>query len=197
MLPAENEPTLGLLAGRTSVYCAQKAPAGQELADSTVTIGVEFCEAVFSRGMVIFRLPPETGTDWKELKVASILAPVMVGEVPMTAVTKPWIVPGPVAVPVSATSGMLPKAVPPGTFRAKVALYATPPLMASTTTSNTAPTGNGQKLKLPFASVRACMEMRSIPTLSNFSSATWAPAIGSSVLLSTTLPLRPVVLVLI
>ena len=101
------------------------------------------------------------------LTVVSMLAPV----VPLMAVTVPWIVPGPVGAPavagVSATSGTAPRLLPPVTLKTTVALEAVPEdVIASDTTSNTAPAGRGQNPKCPAESVIACMAMRSVPELS-------------------------------
>ena len=126
-----------------------------------------------------------------------MVAPV----VPLIAVIVPWIVPGPVEAPavagVSATRGTAPRFVPPGTFNTTVALYAVPEAVrASDTTSNTAPTASGQKLKCPARSVSSCITMRSVPDLSANCSVTIAPAMGCDVTLSTICPLIPVMFVL-
>jgi len=69
-----------------------------------------------------------------------------------------------------------PRFVPPGTFNTTVALYAVPEAVrASDTTSNTAPTASGQKLKCPAGSVSCCITMRSVPDLSANCSVTIAP----------------------
>ena len=87
ILPAENVPTSGLLAGTTSVYCAQKAPlgvpaAGQGVADSMAAFGLEPDRS----GMVTGRVaPPKSEIVCSALVVTSMLAPA----VPFSAVTMP------------------------------------------------------------------------------------------------------------
>ncbi len=85
-MPAENVPTLGLLAGTIKLYAAQKAPVGLPMAghgvlELTVMVELEFAK----RGTVKVRLAPETVTVCSALRVASMLAPV----VPLIAVTMP------------------------------------------------------------------------------------------------------------
>jgi len=127
-LPAANTPTLGLLAGTTSVYWAQFAPAGlptgqvvlsvMEIKPVDVTAGVVVVACVFCSGMVNCRVAlAETLMVCRAPTVTSAVAPA----VAVLAVTKPCRSAGPVA-PVSAISGMTLKFVPFGTFTIAVAL---------------------------------------------------------------------------
>jgi hypothetical protein len=87
IFPPENVPISGLLAGTTSVNCAQKAPigapvAGQAVADSTATLDAE----PLSRGIVTGRVPPpESEIVCSALVVTSMFAPAA----PFSAVTIP------------------------------------------------------------------------------------------------------------
>jgi len=87
ILPEANVPTSGLLAGTSSVYCAQNAPlgapmAGQGVADSTATFGVEPVRSGIVTGRAA---PPEREIVCNALVVTSMFAPV----VPLSAVTMP------------------------------------------------------------------------------------------------------------
>ena len=126
--PAAKTPTLGLLAGTTSVYCAQFAPAGlpsgqlvlsvMEIKPVEVTAGVVAVAWVFCRGIVNCRVAlEEMLTVCSAATVTSAVAPA----VAVFAVTKPCKIAGP-AAPVSATSGMVARFVPFGTFTTAVAL---------------------------------------------------------------------------
>src|SRR5215467_9392160 len=106
MLPPEKTPTLGLLAGTISAYCAQfvfgGAVAGQLVFDSTETFGIEAPSA----GTVTRRGAPPLGvTLCNADTAASIVAP----ELPVVAVTNPCSVAGACGSPVSAKSLMLPR----------------------------------------------------------------------------------------
>src|SRR5258708_40331953 len=177
-------PTRGLLAGSTKVYSAQLefegAPEGHATLDETERLALE----VPSAGMVTSRvklLPMEM------VCRAETEASMVAAADPDFAVTNPWNIVGPVLVPASGANGNFPRFVPPDTPTATVALKATPaPLIAAATTSNVAPDGSGQKLKLPLGSATVCSKMTSVPVLSCCSSATrtapFTPAgIGCSV----------------
>src|SRR2546428_337551 len=174
----------------------QKAPLGAPGGHDVLEVHITSAAFDFGNsGTVNVWLVLDTVTLCNALTSASMVAPV----VPLIAVTVPWIVPGPVEAPavaaVSATRGTAPRFVPPGTFSTTVALYAVPEAVrASDTTSNTAPTGSGQKPKCPVGSVSSCITMRSVPDLSANCSVTIAPAMGCDVTLSTICPLIPVLL---
>src|SRR5690348_5341099 len=112
---AENIPTLGLLAGTTSVYCAQSEfaglPAGQAVLEVTASGFVEACAGLvvvagaLSSGMLNCRVvPPGTEMDCR----AAIAASICAGAVPVVAVTKPCNNAGPLA-PASPTRGIGPR----------------------------------------------------------------------------------------
>ena len=87
IVPAENVPTSGLLAGTTNVYCAQNAPtgapvAGQAVADSTATFDTEPDNSGIVTGRVA---PPESEIVCSALVVTSMFAPA----VPFSAETTP------------------------------------------------------------------------------------------------------------
>src|SRR5260370_656888 len=196
--PATNIPTLGLLAGTTSVYCAQFAPVGlpigqfllsvMEIRPVDVTAEVIAVACVFWSGMVNCRVTLEdTLMVCRAARVTSAVAPA----VAVLAVTKPCKIAGP-AAPVSATSGMMFRFVPFGTFTTAVALYGRFAAPSATTTMSNVPVGSGQKRKFPFESAAACMTMRSMPMLSVRSSAPMTlPDIGFLVTGSTTSPPVP------
>jgi len=124
----ENNPTLGLLAGTTSVYCAQfefaGLPAGQAVLEATASGFVEACAGVvavagaLSNGMLNSRV---IAPGKEILCSAAIAASICAGAVPDVAVTKPCKSAGPL-VPVSATRGIGPRLWPLGTPTTAVAL---------------------------------------------------------------------------
>lgn len=183
----ENTPTLGLLAGTTSVYCAQfefaGAPVGQVVFDESEIKPVEevadvVCVAAMdSSGIVICRMtagePNETCCN------ADMLTSAEAAEVPVVAVTKPCNVAGAVAF-TSGCNGMAPRFVPLGTFRTVVALYGRLLGPTATATMSNVPVGSGQNRKLPFESAVVSIMMRSTPVLSGCSMATRTlPLIGA------------------
>ena len=124
----EKIPTLGLLAGTTSVYWAQfafaGAPVGQLVLAETETRPVESTSGevvvagLVCSGIVIWRVVvAPVGTVCNADRLTSIVPPAA----PFVAVTNPWKTAGAVA-PTSAIKGMAPRFVPFGTFRTVVAL---------------------------------------------------------------------------
>src|SRR4029077_8684391 len=142
------------------VYSAQLefegAPEGHALFDETERLAIEAPSA----GMVTSRvtlLPRDI------VCRAETEASMAAAADPDFAVTNPWNVVGPV-VPASAVKGIFPRFAPPGTPTATVVVEATPePLIAPATTSNVAPDGSGQKLKLPLESATVSSKMTSAP----------------------------------
>src|SRR5258708_6791438 len=121
-------PTLGLLAGTTSVYCAQfefaGAPVGQlvlaetEMRPVESTSGVVVVAGIVCKGIVICSVVvAPVGTVCSAERLTSIVP----AAVPFVAVTNPWKTAGAVA-PVSAINGIASRFVPFGTFRTVVAL---------------------------------------------------------------------------
>src|SRR5260370_30460489 len=106
-----NNPTLGLLAGTTSVYCAQfefaGAPVGQlvlaetEMRPVESTSGVVVVAGMVCKGIVIcIVVVAPVGTVWSAERLTSIVP----AAAPFVAVTKPWKTAGAVA-PASALNG--------------------------------------------------------------------------------------------
>src|SRR6266851_2370766 len=156
--PEANTPTLGLLAGTTSVYCAQFAPVGlpvgqfllsvMEIRSVEITAGVVVVACVSCSGIVNCRVTlADTLIVCRAARLTSAIAPA----VAVFAVTKPCKIAGP-AAPVSATSGMAFRFVPFGTFTTAVALYGRFAVPSATTTMSNVPVGSGQKRKFPFES---------------------------------------------
>ena len=128
MIPEDKKtPTLGLLAGTTSVYCAQfafaGAPVGQLVLAETETRPVESTSGVVvvagmvCKGIVIWIVVAPDATVCSAERLTSIVP----AAAPFVAVTKPWKTAGAVA-PASAINGIAPRFVPFGTFRTVVAL---------------------------------------------------------------------------
>src|SRR5579871_6056660 len=123
IFPAENMPTLGLLAGSIRVKLAQFALAGgdggQSVAESSERFAPESAVGVASGGMVTGSVPPPlSGTFW----IADTSTSTDAGAEPVVTVTQPWNAVGPGEVPVSAIRGIAPRFVPPGTPTVTVAL---------------------------------------------------------------------------
>jgi hypothetical protein len=161
--PATKTPTLGLLAGTTSVYCAQFAPVGlpigqlalsvMEISPVDVTAGVAVVACVLCSGIVTCRVVlDETLMVSRAATVASAVAPA----VAVFAVTKPCKIAGPEA-PVSATRAIPFRFAPFGTFTTAVALYGKFAGPSATTTTSNVPIGSGQKRKFPCESAAACI----------------------------------------
>src|SRR5215469_12042067 len=164
-------------------------PGGQARFDETEITPVESTSAlvdvagIVSSGMFNCReviIDPKL-TDCNAARLTSTLAPPML---PL-AVTNPCSTAGEGA-PTSATSGIVFRFTPFGTFITAVALYGRLLGPTATATMSNVPAGKGQKRKFPLESVAVSITMRSIPVLSGCSMATsTVPAIGAFVTEST------------